>query len=303
MAKTELVAKENRIPLMRSEKVFYFVNGTFLTLFLLVTLYPILNLIANGVSEPSAIYTGKVTWYPSGFTLEGFKTNLMNDNIILGYKNTFIYAFCGTALTVCTTLLTGFALSRKELIGRSAISFFFAFTMWFSGGLIPSYLLIRDLGMYNTRWAIIIPGMVNVWYVIVCRTNINSTISEEMYEAASIDGCSYWRFFTQFVVPLCKPVVAVIMLWVAIGHWNSYFSAMLYLTTKDLKPLQLFLRDYLVVSNTVDVSAYEFTTEALGRQEQVKNSLILMSVLPLWALYPFIQKFFVKGVMVGAVKG
>ena len=173
----------------------------------------------------------------------------------------------------------------------------------FFGGLIPFYLLVRDLGMYNTRWALIVPGVVNVWNVIVCRTNINSTIPEEMYEAASIDGCGYFRFFLRMVVPLSKPIIAVIVLWTAIGHWNSYFNALIFILDNDKKPLQLYLREYLVSSNVVDLSNVDFNTESLGIQELVKNSLILLSVLPLWIFYPFIQKYFVKGVMVGAVKG
>ena len=200
-------------------------------------------------------------------------------------------------------MVTAFALSRRELIGRSAISFFFAFTMWFSGGLIPFFLLVRDLGMYNTIWAVIIPGVVNVWYIIVCRTYINSTISEEMFEAASIDGCGYFRFLWQMVLPLSTPVIAVLTLWAAIGHWNSYFNAMIFLQNKAMRPLQLFLRDYLIASNVVDMSNVDFTTESMGLQELVKNSMILLSVLPLWILYPFIQKYFVSGIMVGAVKG
>lgn len=303
MTKAIRSEKETKIPLMRNEKIFYAVNGILLTAFLLLTLYPLLSLISQAISEPSAVYSGRVTFYPIGFSLRGFQINLTNPNILLGFQNTILYTVSGTTLTLCTTLLTGFALSRRELLGRSAISFLFAFTMWFSGGLIPFYLLIRDLGFYNTRWAIIIPGMVNVWYIIVCRTNISSTISEEMFEAASIDGCGYGRFFTRVVVPLCKPVIAVIILWTAIGHWNAYFNAMLYLTDKGLKPLQLFLRDYLVTASAMDMSSVDFSTEDLGIQELVKNSLILLSVLPLWILYPFIQKYFVKGVMVGAVKG
>ena len=157
--------------------------------------------------------------------------------------------------------------------------------------------------MYNTIWAVIIPGVVNVWYIIVCRTYINSTISEEMFEAASIDGCGYFRFLWQMVLPLSTPVIAVLTLWAAIGHWNSYFNAMIFLQNKAMRPLQLFLRDYLIASNVVDMSNVDFTTESMGLQELVKNSMILLSVLPLWILYPFIQKYFVSGIMVGAVKG
>ncbi len=301
MAKTKI--REYRIPLMRKEKVFYAVNGLFLTLFFITTLYPLLCLISSAISEPTAVYTGRVTFYPVGFSLRGFEINLQNINLLNGFKNSVIYTVLGTALIVSVTMVTAFALSRRELIGRSVLSFFFAFTMWFSGGLIPFFLLVRDLGMYNTIWAVIIPGVVNVWYIIVCRTYINSTISEEMFEAASIDGCGYFRFLWQMVLPLSTPVIAVLTLWAAIGHWNSYFNAMIFLQNKAMRPLQLFLRDYLIASNVVDMSNVDFTTESMGLQELVKNSMILLSVLPLWILYPFIQKYFVSGIMVGAVKG
>lgn len=301
MAKAKI--REYRIPLMRREKVFYAVNGLLLTLFFITTLYPLLCLISSAISEPTAVYTGRVTFYPVGFSLRGFEINLQNANLLNGFKNSVIYTVLGTALIVSITMITAFALSRRELIGRSAISFFFAFTMWFSGGLIPFFLLVRDLGMYNTIWAVLIPGAVNVWYIIVCRTYINSTISEEMFEAASIDGCGYFRFLWQMVLPLSTPVIAVLTLWAAIGHWNSYFNAMIFLQNKAMRPLQLFLRDYLIASNVVDMSNVDFTTESLGLQELVKNSMILLSVLPLWILYPFIQKYFVSGIMVGAVKG
>lgn len=301
MAKAKI--REYRIPLMRKEKVFYAVNGLFLTLFFITTLYPLLCLISSAISEPTAVYTGRVTFYPVGFSLRGFEINLQNINLLNGFKNSVIYTVLGTVLIVSVTMVTAFALSRRELIGRSALSFFFAFTMWFSGGLIPFFLLVRDLGMYNTIWAVIIPGVVNVWYIIVCRTYINSTISEEMFEAASIDGCGYFRFLWQMVLPLSTPVIAVLTLWAAIGHWNSYFNAMIFLQNKAMRPLQLFLRDYLIASNVVDMSNVDFTTESMGLQELVKNSMILLSVLPLWILYPFIQKYFVSGIMVGAVKG
>lgn len=301
MAKAKI--KEYRIPLMRRERVFYAVNGLLLTLFFITTLYPLLCLISSAISDPTAVYTGRVTFYPVGFSLRGFEINLQNANLLNGFKNSVIYTVLGTALIVSITMITAFALSRHELIGRNVISFFFAFTMWFSGGLIPFFLLVRDLGMYNTIWAVIIPGVVNVWYIIVCRTYINSTISEEMFEAASIDGCGYFRFLCQMVLPLSTPVIAVLTLWAAIGHWNSYFNAMIFLQDKAMRPLQLFLRDYLIASNVVDMSNVDFTTESMGLQELVKNSMILLSVLPLWILYPFIQKYFVSGIMVGAVKG
>lgn len=285
-----------------SEKVFYIVNSLFLTVFLLVTLYPLLCVISGAISEPSAVYTGKVTFYPVGFSLRGFVLNLKNDNVIRGFLNSLFYTVVGTALNVTVTMLTGFALSRRELIGRSFISFLLAFTMWFSGGLIPTFLLIRNLGMLNTRWALIIPGLISVWNVIVCRTYITSTIPEEMFEAASIDSCGYFTYLFRIVLPLSSAIIAVLTLWYAIGHWNAYFNALIYIYDINKQPLTLYLRSVLV-SGLSDFADVNTDVESLGIQELQKNALILIACLPLWIIYPFVQKYFVKGVMIGSVKG
>lgn len=295
--------RNNHIKETRSEKVFYFFNGLFLTVFFLITLYPILCMISGAISSPNAVATGEVTFYPIGFSLRGFQLNLQNEKVITGFLNSVFYTVVGTALNLGITLLTAYVMSRKELPFRSAISFFMAFTMWFSGGLIPNFLLIRSLGMFNTRWALLIPGMLNVWNMIVCRTYITSTIPDEMYEAASIDGCGYVRFWVKMVLPLSTAIIAVLTLWYSISHWNSYFNALIYVYDPDKQPLQLFLRSLLVTDMAADFSDVDTATESLGIQELIKNSMILIACLPLWILYPFVQRYFVEGVMIGSVKG
>lgn len=287
----------------RSERVFYFSNGLLLTLFLLLTLYPILCLISGAISDPVAVYTGKVTFYPIGFNLRGFELNLQNANVLRGFVNSLFYTVVGTALNVVVTLITAYTLSRRELPGRTGISFFMAFTMWFGGGIIPFFLLVRDLGLLNSRWSLLITGLMSVWNVVVCRTYITSTVPDEMFEAASIDGCGYFRFFAVMVLPLSKAIIAVLTLWYAIGHWNSYFHALIFISDKSKQPLQLLLRSMLVTDLTMDLSGIDVETESLGVQELMRNSLILIACLPLWILYPFVQRFFVKGVMIGSVKG
>lgn len=287
----------------RSERVFYFSNGLLLTLFLLLTLYPILCLISGAISDPVAVYTGKVTFYPIGFNLRGFELNLQNANVLRGFVNSLFYTVVGTALNVVVTLITAYALSRRELPGRTGISFFMAFTMWFGGGIIPFFLLVRNLGLLNSRWSLLITGLMSVWNVVVCRTYITSTVPDEMFEAASIDGCGYFRFFAVMVLPLSKAIIAVLTLWYAIGHWNSYFHALIFISDKSKQPLQLLLRSMLVTDLTMDLSGIDVETESLGVQELMRNSLILIACLPLWILYPFVQRFFVKGVMIGSVKG
>lgn len=295
--------RNNHIKETGSEKVFYFLNGLFLTFFFLITLYPILCMVSGAISSPSAVARGSVTFYPIGFSLRGFELNLQNAKVITGFLNSVFYTVVGTILNLGITLLTAYVMSRKELPFRSAISFFMAFTMWFSGGMIPNFLLIRNLGMFNTRWALLIPGMLNVWNMIVCRTYITSTIPDEMFEAASIDGCGYVRFWVKMVLPLSTAIIAVLTLWYSISHWNSYFNALLYVYDPKKQPLQLFLRSLLVTDMAADFSDVDTATESLGIQELMKNSMILIACLPLWILYPFVQRYFVEGVMIGSVKG
>lgn len=291
----------------RSEKVFYALNGTLLVLFSAICLYPILCIIAQGISNPKDVGMGLVTFYPRGFSLQGFARILENPWLINGFGMSIFYTVVGTAINIFVTFLTAYVLSRRELMGRSFLNLLFAFTMWFSGGIIPSYLLVRNMGMINTVWALMIPGAMSVWNMIVCRTFLQNSIPEELFEAASIDGAGYVRYMLVIVLPLSKAILAVLVLWYAIGHWNAYFNALIYINKKELKPFSLYLREYLVVNGTMDVAdltaGEDVASELIGIMELMKNSLTLLSCLPLWILYPFIQKYLVQGVMVGSVKG
>lgn len=287
----------------KGDRIFYAFNCIFLTLFLIITIYPLMCLISSAISSPHAVYSGRVTFYPIGFSLKGFELVFKNARIITGFANSVFYTVVGTCMNVIVTLLAGFVMSRKELIGRTVITFFFAFTMWFNGGIIPFYLLIRSLGIFNTRWALLLPGLMSVFNMIVCRTYITTSIPEELFESVSIDGCGFFRYFTDIVVPLSTPIIAVLSLWYAIGHWNAYFNALILLTNKDLYPLQLILRSLLLENRENDYTMIDTESGLLGLPELMKNALIVAACLPLWLIYPFIQKYFVKGVMIGSIKG
>ena len=290
-----------------SDTIFYFVNGLLLVLLTLACAYPILCIISQAISDPLQVGLGVVTFYPQGFSLEGFAYVLKDKWLINGFGMSILYTFVGTILNIVLTYITGFALSRRELLGRGFIQLFFAFTMWFSGGLIPHYLLVKNLGLINTFWALIFPGAMSVWNMIVCRTFLQSSIPEELFDSARVDGAGYVRYMLEITIPLSKAIIAVLVLWYAIGHWNAYFGALLYITDKTLKPLALYLREYLILSSTMDIAdvmaGEGLRKDLLGMTELMKNSLILLTCLPLWILYPFIRKYLVQGVMIGSVKG
>lgn len=291
----------------KGEKIFYFFNAAFLLLFAAICLYPVLCIISGAISDPKQVGLGLVTFYPRGFSLEGFRLVLKDKWLLNGFGMSVFYTLVGTAINLVITFLTAFALSRRELMGRTFLNLMFAFTMWFSGGIIPSYLLVRNMGLINTVWALLLPGAMSVWNMIVCRTFLANTIPEELFEAASIDGTGYVRYMLTIVLPLSKAIMAVLALWYAIAHWNAYFGALIYISDKKLKPFSLYLREYLVQQNTMDIAELtageEIRMDLLGTTELMKNALTLLSCLPLWIMYPFVQKYLVKGVMLGSVKG
>lgn len=291
----------------KGEKVFYFFNAAFLLLFAVLCLYPVFCIISGAISDPKQVGLGLVTFYPKGFSLEGFRLVLKDYWLLNGFGMSVFYTLAGTSINLVITFLTAFALSRRELMGRTFLNLLFAFTMWFSGGIIPSYLLVRNMGLINTVWALLLPGAMSVWNMIVCRTFLASTIPEELFEAASIDGTGYVRYMLTIVLPLSKAIMAVLALWYAIAHWNAYFGALIYISDKKLKPFSLYLREYLVQQNTMDIAELtageEVRMDLLGTTELMKNALTLLSCMPLWIMYPFVQKYLVKGVMLGSVKG
>lgn len=295
----------NSIMKTKDDVIYNAVVLTVVTVLLLLVLYPIIYVVSASFSSANAVTTGKVVFLPVDFSIEGYKAVFENKDVLTGYKNTVIYTVLGTLVNVVVTLVAAYPLSRKDFIGRRQISFIFTFTMLFGGGMIPTYILMRDLHLINTMWVMILPGAVTVYNLMVTRTFIESNIPGELLEATQVDGCSDARYFVSFVLPLSKPVIAVITLFYAVGHWNSYFSAFLYLNDRKLFPLQLFLREILI-NNKIDASTVmdqEILNARQGLADLLKYSLIIVSTLPIMCLYPFIQKYFVKGVMIGSVKG
>ncbi|MFD0957952.1 carbohydrate ABC transporter permease [Paenibacillus chungangensis] len=287
------------------DRVFTIVNYVLLTFVLLIILYPLIYVVSASFSSTYAIMSGKVWLWPVEPSLDGYKAVFKNKNVLIGFKNTFLYTGIGTLLNVAMTILAAYPLSRRDFRFRGAFMLMLVFTMMFNGGLIPNYLIVKELGMIDTFWSMIIPTALTAWNVIIMRTYFQTTIPHEILEASQIDGCNDFRFLWRIVLPLSGPILAVIALFYAVGHWNQYFNAMIYLKSPDLYPLQLILRDILI-QNEVNIDMIGDAKTAAARQglrELLKYSLIVVSSLPLIIVYPFVQKFFVKGVMIGSLKG
>lgn len=293
-----------KIRVSMADRVFDILNYVILTLCLLIVAYPLYFIVIASVSDPTAVYAGKVILWPSRFTLEGYQRILDYESFFTGYRNTVIYTVVGTAINVLITIPGAYALSRKDLVGRNIIMMGVTFTMIFSGGLIPTYLLVISLNLYNTMWALILPVAVSAWNLIVARTFFQETIPDELLEAATLDGAGNTQFFLRVVLPLSKSIIAVMILFYAVNHWNSYFNALIYLKSADKYPLQLVLRNILFENSLGDM-VEDASTLALQQRlgDLIKYGIIIASSLPLLILYPFLQRFFIQGVMIGAVKG
>ncbi len=289
-----------------SDRVFNFITVIILLAFALVVLYPLYFIVIASITDPMIVNGGGFLLYPKILYLKGFKKIFEFPQLWSGYKNSLIYMGFGTIINLVVTIPAAYALSRKDMRGRGLFMMIFAFTMFFSGGLIPSYIINSNLGFRDSLWAMIIPTALNVWNMIIARTFFETSLPYEMLEASQIDGCNDLRFFFTMALPLSKSMLAVITLFYAVSHWNGYFHAMIYLNKENLFPLQLVLRNLLIVnqvtssSMTADVRTL---TDKLRIAEQLKYGIIIVSSLPLLALYPFLQKYFVQGVMIGSIKG
>ena len=295
----------NRVRLSRQDKTYYSVVYTLVTLLTLIVLLPLTNVLACSFSAPESVASGKVLLWPVNFSVSGYERVFNTDEIWIGYANTLYYTIVGTFVNVFVTMICAYPLARRGLPYKSFFSFLFAFTMLFSGGLVPTYLLARNLHLLNTRWALIIPGAMGVYQMIVTRTFLVANIPQELLEMSQIDGCNDFRFFWSFVLPLSKAVIAVTAMQYAVGHWNSWFSAFLYLSDDKKYPLQMMLRRILVM-NQIKASDYvdEETLVAMeDMADLLKYSLIVVATVPILCAYPFIQKYFVKGIMIGSLKG
>ena len=288
----------------RGDRTFYAIVNAIVGVFMLIVLIPLVNIVASSFSSPGAVSSGKVLFWPVEFSLDGYKTVFQNKMIGTAYFNTFFYTIVGTMINLAMTMMAAYALARKNLPYKGFFMFLFTFTMLFSGGTIPNYMLIVNLKLYDTRWAMLLPGAISVYNMNIARTFIQN-IPNELYEAASIDGCSDARYFFTMVIPLSVTLLSVLTLYYAVAHWNSYFDAFLYLTNRKLYPLQIVLREILI-ANSINANEVvdDLTMSAKqGMADLLKFSLIIVSSLPVLVLYPFVKKYFLKGVMIGALKG
>jgi putative aldouronate transport system permease protein len=266
-----------------------------------ITLYPFIYVLSMSISDPQHVVTGAVWLFPKGFSLESYGRVFENEDIWIAYYNTIFYTVVGTALNIIFTILAAYPLSRKTFFARNWIMVIIVITMFFGGGLIPTFLLIKELGLYNTRWAILLPGLTTAFYIIITRSFLQS-IPESLSESARIDGANDIGILWRIILPLSKPIIAVLALFYAVGHWNSYVSAMIYLSDVKLQPMSLYLMKVLVQNNDSMLEGMADQYDRALFSVQLKYSIIIVSILPILLIYPFLQRYFVKGVMIGSLK-
>lgn len=285
--------------------MFYRLNDFFLLFALGLVIYPLIFVFSASFSSPSAVMSNKVFLWPVEFSLEGYKAVLKEAKVWTGYANTIFYTIAGTVINITLTIMCAYPLSRKDFVGRNFFMFLVTFTMIFSGGMLPTYIVVRQLGLVNTRWALLLPSAIAAYNVIIARTYYQTNISDELLEAAFLDGCSNLKFLLKIVIPLSAPITAVLILFYAVSHWNTYFSAFIYISNRKILPLQIFLREILVLNQFTSDMTYdpELMAAKQGLADLLKYSLIIVASLPIWCAYPFVQKYFVKGIMIGAIKG
>ena len=291
--------------LTKRDRIFNLVNSSIVSLFFFTILFPLIYVVSASFSDPNKVVQGQVWLWPVGFNLEGYRAVFDNPRVMSGYLNSFIIMVGGTAVNVVMTILAGYPLSRKDFPDRHLLMGLFVFTIMFSGGLIPTYILVKNLGLIDTRWALILPTAIGAWNAIIVRTYFQTTIPGDLLEAAQMEGCSEFYFLWKIVIPLSGPILAVITLFYAVGHWNQFFAALLYLKDEAKYPLQIVLREILVENTITDMSNIDVESQLLRQRlrELLKYSLIIVASAPLLAIYPFIQKYFVKGIMIGSLKG
>lgn len=287
-----------------SDKVIHAVIYVLSACMLVVLVYPLYFMVIASFSNPSAVANGEVWFYPKGFTLDGYKALLAKTEVWVGYENTILYTVAGTAIGLAVNIPAAYALSRKDLLGRKFITFLFIFTMFFNGGLIPTFVTIQNFNLYDTSLVMVLPFSVIVYDIIVARTFFASSIPPELWDAAQIDGCGNLQYFFKIVLPLSKAIIAVLGLWIAVGQWNSYFNALIYLRSPELYPLQLILRNILITNQMQSaLGSGEAAQIALRLANLMRYSVIIVATVPIMCVYPFVQKYFNKGVMIGAIKG
>jgi len=294
---------KRRIRQSQDDRLFDIINTLLCIFVFIVVLYPLIFVVSASFSDPLAVLSGKVKLLPVDITLDSYKKIFDYKQVLTGYKNSLILLFFGTALNVVLTIMAAYPLSRRDLYGRRLLTALFTFTMFFSGGLIPTYFVVRDLGLYDTLGAMIIPIAINMYNVIITRTYFENSIPESLIEAAYIDGANNLATLRFIVLPMSKAIIAIICLYYGVGHWNQYFQALIYISDSAKYPLQVVLREILLQSQVQDLVDTVGFEKQLLQAEGIKYSLIIVASVPVLAIYPFVQRYFVKGVMIGAVKG
>lgn len=285
------------------ERLFDFGVYAIAVIMIIIIVYPLWFVIIASFSNPADVANGRVWILPKEWVLDGYREIFKQGAIWRGYLNTIIYTFAGTAIGLIVNISAGYALSRKDLPGRNVFMLFYVIPMFFGGGLIPTYFVVRDFGLFDTFWVMVLPFSVACYNIIVARTFFSTSLPEGLWDAAQIDGCGSIRYFITMVLPLSKAILAVIGLWTAVGHWNSWFNAMMYLRNDDLKPLQLILRRILISNESLlGAATGDMASELRRVSDMMKYAAIIISTAPIMCLYPFLQKYFNQGVMVGAIK-
>lgn len=286
----------------KKDRIFTIVIYIFGVIALICALYPLYFVTIASISSPVAVQTGKVYLYPVDISFEGYIRVFQDSRIWIGYRNTIVYTFLGTLCSLLFTLPAAYALSRKDFKAKRIIMFIFTFTMFFGGGLIPTYLLIKELNLYNTVWVMILPFCLSVYNLIITKTFFSRNVPQSLLDAARVDGCSDIRFFISIVLPLSKAIIAVITLYYAVGQWNEYFRAFIYLRDENLKTLQVVLRSILLQGELNANTGGQDAIEAKRIAGLMKYSIIILASIPVIMIYPFMQKYFIQGVMIGALK-
>lgn len=297
-------ANQTKVKLSNADKIFNIVNIVIMTLICIVIVYPLYYVVLASITDPVIVNSGKPLFYPVAPYFDGFKTTLAYKPLWVAYGNTILYTVVGTAISLVATIPAGYALSRKDLPGRRWLIFVFTFTMFFSGGIIPLFLTIKKLHIYNTIWAMVLPVAVSAYNLIVCRSFFESGIPDELLEASKVDGCSDFGFFFKIVLPISSTIVAVMCLFYATAMWNQFFNALMYLQDDNKMPLQVVLRNLVLMNQANNMGSSGDAMIAKQKlAEQLKYCVVVVAAVPLMVVYPFVQKYFAKGVTIGAVKG
>lgn len=298
------VAKMNKVKKSKEDKIFDFIIYGIAVILIIVALYPMYFIVIASISNPNLVSNGEIMFFPKGINFKAYEQLASYSQLWTGYKNTILYVIFGTIFTLIVNIPAAYALSRRNLYGRKFLTIFYLIPMFFTGGLIPTYLAVQQFHLQDSFWVMVLPFCVVTYYIIVGRTFFLNSIPEELWEAAQLDGCGYLGFFFQIVLPLSKAVIAVIALWAAVGQWNSYFNALIYLRSPELQPLQIILRNILISNQTISsMTTGAAAVEAKQMADLIKYAVIVVSSAPIMCMYPFVQKHFNQGVMLGSLKG